>query len=274
MHGSPISDLVPILTAARVELETVSVAGDRRTLCMGPGFFTSYRRNLIRSDEILVSLILPWTCEEQHFVALKQARRRDDDIAIVNIAVNVIFEHQSHKIKYLDLAFGGMAPTVVTAPISSERARGKEWDSDLVEIVSDALANELPLDPGAPGGMILYRRSLTLSLFFKAFLAISRDLKRDIAPDEISGADNFCTLPPKSTQTFEKIPDKQEPWNPIRRPHVHASAFKQATGGLCFWTVFYQSSEFFFHISKRNRSAYLDSLSCFCDFVKLWNLGC
>ncbi|XP_055712737.1 xanthine dehydrogenase [Phlebotomus papatasi] len=230
MHGSPISDLVPILTAARVELETVSVAGDRRTLCMGPGFFTSYRRNLIRSDEILVSLILPWTCEEQHFVALKQARRRDDDIAIVNIAVNVIFEHQSHKIKYLDLAFGGMAPTVVTAPISSERAKGKEWDSDLVEIVSDALANELPLDPGAPGGMILYRRSLTLSLFFKAFLAISRDLKRDIAPDEISGADNFCTLPPKSTQTFEKIPDKQEPWNPIRRPHVHASAFKQATG--------------------------------------------
>ncbi|XP_055681417.1 xanthine dehydrogenase [Lutzomyia longipalpis] len=231
MHGSPISDLIPIFTAAKVELEVMSVSGQNRSIPMDGNFFTGYRRNLIRADEILVALTLPFTREEQHFVALKQARRRDDDIAIVNIAVNVIFEGmKSTKVKSLDLAFGGMAPTVVTAPKASALAKGKEWNQDLVEAVCDTLASELPLDPGAPGGMILYRRSLTLSLFFKAFLAISRDLKLDVADEEISGADAFKALHPKSTQTFEKVPDGQEPWNPIRRPQVHASAFKQATG--------------------------------------------
>uniref|UniRef100_A0A7G3B8P1 Xanthine dehydrogenase n=1 Tax=Lutzomyia longipalpis TaxID=7200 RepID=A0A7G3B8P1_LUTLO len=231
MHGSPISDLIPIFTAAKVELEVMSVSGQNRSIPMDGNFFTGYRRNLIHADEILVALVLPLTREEQHFVALKQARRRDDDIAIVNIAVNVIFEGmKSTKIKSLDLAFGGMAPTVVTAPKASALAKGKEWNQDLVEAICDTLASELPLDPGAPGGMILYRRSLTLSLFFKAFLAISRDLKLDVANEEISGADAFKALHPKSTQTFEKVPDGQEPWNPIRRPQVHASAFKQATG--------------------------------------------
>ncbi|XP_059609596.1 xanthine dehydrogenase [Phlebotomus argentipes] len=230
MHGSPISDLVPIFTAAQIELEVISVAGERRTLRMGPGFFTGYRRNLVKPDEILVSLLLPKTSEKQHIVAFKQARRRDDDIAIVNIAVNVIFEPQSNKVASLELAFGGMAPTVVTAPKSSAVARGKQWNSALVEEISDVLASELPLDPGAPGGMILYRRSLTLSLFFKAFLAIAKARNFQIPAEEISGAETFHALPPKSTQTFEKVPDGQEPWNPIRRPQVHASAFKQATG--------------------------------------------
>ncbi|XP_059609594.1 xanthine dehydrogenase-like [Phlebotomus argentipes] len=230
MHGSPISDLIPIFTAAQIELEVISVAGEPRTLRMGPGFFTGYRRNLVKPDEILVSLLLPKTSEKQHIVAFKQARRRDDDIAIVNIAVNVIFEPQSNKVASLELAFGGMAPTVVTAPKSSAVARGKQWNSALVEEISDVLASELPLDPGAPGGMILYRRSLTLSLFFKAFLAIAKARNFEIPAEEISGAETFHALPPKSTQTFEKVPDGQEPWNPIRRPQVHASAFKQATG--------------------------------------------
>uniref|UniRef100_A0A1L8DYE4 Xanthine dehydrogenase n=1 Tax=Nyssomyia neivai TaxID=330878 RepID=A0A1L8DYE4_9DIPT len=230
MHGSPISDLIPIFTAAGIKLVVKNVAGEERTLDMNGKFFTGYRRNLIRPDEVLVALILPWTREEQHFVAFKQARRRDDDIAIVNIAVNVIFQPNSTIVKSLELAFGGMAPTVVTAPKASAVAQGKEWNKDLAEAVCDTLANELPLDAGAPGGMILYRRSLTLSLFFKAFLSISRDLKLELADEDISGADSFQALHPKSTQTFEKVSDQQEHWNPIRRPQVHASAFKQATG--------------------------------------------
>ncbi|GAB0088991.1 Xanthine dehydrogenase [Sergentomyia squamirostris] len=230
MHGSPISDLIPIFTAAGIQLTVVNVDGKRRCIQMGPGFFTGYRRNLIQANEILESLEIPWTRKDHHFVAFKQARRRDDDIAIVNIAVNVIFEPGSKKIKSLEMAFGGMAPIVATAEKTSAIARGREWNLDLVESVCDSLASELPLDPGAPGGMILYRRSLTLSLFFKAFLTVSKELGCPLAAEELSGADTFHALEPKSIQTFEKVPESQEPWNPIRRPQVHASAFKQATG--------------------------------------------
>ena len=83
--------------------------------------------------------------------------------------------------------------------------------------------------------MILYRRSLVLSLFFKAYLAISQSLenkfgKTKIDDREKSGANGFHALPLKSAQLFEKVVDTQSKTDPIRRPKVHASAFKQVTG--------------------------------------------
>ena len=38
------------------------------------------------------------------------------------------------------------------------------------------LAEDLPLAPGAPGGMEAYRKSLTLSFFFKFYLAVLKQI--------------------------------------------------------------------------------------------------
>lgn len=59
MTGSPISDMNPILTAAAIELEVASLKDGTRKVRMGTGFFTGYRRNIIRQDEVLVSLFFP-----------------------------------------------------------------------------------------------------------------------------------------------------------------------------------------------------------------------
>lgn len=75
---------------------------------MGKGFFIGYRKNIIKSDEALISILLPFTTENQHFLAYKQAKRRDDDIAIVNLALNVQFEPGTNVVKMLNMAFGGM----------------------------------------------------------------------------------------------------------------------------------------------------------------------
>lgn len=203
---------------------------------MGKSFFTGYRKNVIEPDEVLVSLSIPCTTENQYFLAYKQAKRRDDDIAIVNIALDVKFIPGTDEVKALNMAFGGMAPTVAMASNTSALAVGKKWNSELVEIINKELINELPLASSAPGGMILYRRSLTLSLFFKAYLHISQELEKTfgdripISEREKSGAQLFHTLEPKSTQFFEKVPEGQENTDPVGRPQVHASAFKQATG--------------------------------------------
>lgn len=59
--------------------------------------------------------------------------------------------------------------------------------------------------------MVTYRRSLTMSLFFKAYLSISQTLgqqdsdKSLVAEKDRSGAAAFHTLTPKSTQLFEVI---------------------------------------------------------------------
>lgn len=148
-------------------MEVASLARGSRRVHMGNGFFTGYRRNIIEPDELLVWLTIPCTTRDQYFHAYKQAKRRDDDIAIVNMALNVTFQSGKDVVANMHVAFGGMAPTVVLAPDACAAIIGKRWNRRLVEQMNDALMVELPLAPSAPGGMILYRRSLTLSLFFK-----------------------------------------------------------------------------------------------------------
>lgn len=226
------SELEKISFRLRVE----SIQRGPRYVKMGYGFFTGYRRNIVEPDEVLVSIFFPYTKDDQYFLAYKQAKRRDDDIAIVNLALNVEFEPDTNKVKMLNMAFGGMAPTVAMTPKTAAIAVGKTWDEDLVEQVNKELIGELPLAPSAPGGMILYRRSLTLSLFFKAYLDIAQKLESkkvaisNIAEKERSGAGTFHTLMPQSVQLYEKVPDNQPNVDPVGRPKVHMSAYKQTTG--------------------------------------------
>ncbi|ALC47458.1 ry [Drosophila busckii] len=237
MTGSPISDMNPVLSAAGAQLELASLDGGRRTVHMGSGFFTGYRRNVVKPEEVLLGIHFQKTTPNQHVVAFKQARRRDDDIAIVNAAINVRFKPDTNVVQCIQMAFGGMAPTTVLAPRSSQLMRDKLWNRELVEQVANSLCEELPLDASAPGGMIAYRRALVMSLFFKAYLAISRRLcdAGILTPDAVpsserSGADSFHTPVLRSAQLFERVSSEQPTHDPIGKPKVHASALKQATG--------------------------------------------
>ena len=57
--------------------------------------------------------------QHEYVFAFKQARRREDDIAIVNTAMRVLLEKQTDssfwQIKDCSFSFGGMAPTTVMA---------------------------------------------------------------------------------------------------------------------------------------------------------------
>ncbi|XP_055386170.1 xanthine dehydrogenase [Condylostylus longicornis] len=239
MTGSPISDLNPILTAAKVSLEVRSFKSTKemtRTVHMGEGFFTSYRKNVIQPHEVLVSIKIPKTELNQYTIAYKQAKRRDDDIAIVNGAFNIIFKTNTNVVEKIDMAFGGMAPTTVMAPITSKLLEGKTWSEQVVEIAAQSLCKELSLSPSAPGGMVSYRRALVLSLFFKTYLAVAQQLENNrivgvkLSEKEKSGADVFHGKIPSSAQLYEKRLDSTSVHDPIGQPKVHSSAFKQATG--------------------------------------------
>lgn len=234
MTGSPISDLNPIFLASQIELEVQSKANGLRRIIFDDKFFTGYRRNVVAKDEVLVAINIPYTKETQYFYAYKQARRRDDDIAIVNAAINVTFIPHSLVIQDINLAFGGMAPTTVTAPNTKRNLIGKTWNRNTLESAFDYLIQDLPLDPSAPGGMIQYRRSLTLSFFFRAFLAISEQLQSQFSEiyldkREKSAIAGFQNGVPKSSQYFQVL-KTNEKINSIGQPIPHMSAFKQATG--------------------------------------------
>ncbi|CAB3367423.1 Hypothetical predicted protein [Cloeon dipterum] len=229
MTGSPISDLNPIFMAAGCVLEVSSASKGSRKVTMDATFFTGYRRNVISPEEVLVSITIPFTKENQHFLAYKQAKRRDDDIAIVNAAFNLTLNSQKEVAK-LSMAFGGMAPTTILATKSAKALKGKEWNEQTLEAALDLLVQEIPLSPGAPGGMILFRRSLTLSFFFKFYLSVQQSLNGVVPEEAKSATRQFHSLPTKSAQYHEVVPEGQALHDLVGRNVPHLSGSKQATG--------------------------------------------
>lgn len=105
-----------------------------------------------------------------------------------------------------------------------------------MEELYSSLIDDLPLDPSAPGGMIQYRRALTLSFAFKVYLQVSESLNQagfstETIPERIkSAAAGFQSPELKSSQYFQVVPKDQPDLDPVGRPITHLSAFKQATG--------------------------------------------
>jgi len=62
--------------------------------------------------------------QDQYFYAYKQAKRRDDDMAVVNLAANVEFKPRTDIIQDINLAFGGMADVTVVAVKTKKKLIG------------------------------------------------------------------------------------------------------------------------------------------------------
>lgn len=235
MTGSPISDLNPIFMASETVLYLKSLKGSRKVV-MDKNFFTSYRKNIVLPEEVLVAIEIPFTKKNQYFKAFKQAKRREDDIAIVNIALNVEFEDQSSKISKINIAFGGMAPVTILGVETCKQITGLQWNDDLLSKVYSALLKELQLSPTAPGGMVKYRQSLTLSLFFKIYMEICEELQKNktecpkVGARDKSAIGGFEHYKQKGSQYFHIPINSQAKCDPVGYPIPHVSAMKQATG--------------------------------------------
>ncbi|XP_042880077.1 xanthine dehydrogenase/oxidase-like [Penaeus japonicus] len=237
MTSSPISDLNPLLAAAEARLTVTSKEKGEREVVMDQNFFTGYRQNLIRPEEVLVTIHIPYTQQVSPYVSSLPSRRRDDDIAIVNAGMRVAFRPDSIAVERLRLAFGGMAPTTVMALSTMKELEGRCWDSALMEAGTSLLLQDLPLSASAPGGMVEYRRALTISLFFKFYLSVRGRLSEQFPSlvHPLTKAEQTATqvhryIPPQGTQLFQSVPPGQHSLDPIGRPITHASAFKHATG--------------------------------------------
>ncbi|XP_071503432.1 xanthine dehydrogenase/oxidase-like [Diadema antillarum] len=236
--GSPISDLNPIFMAGQCTLELVSRSGGTRTVTMDENFFTGYRRNIIQPEEILKSITIPCTQQNEYFYAYKQSPRREDDIAIVNAGMRVVFEEGTDIIKDITLAFGGMAATTVLALQTMKKLVGKHWKESMLDTAFSSLADDLPLPPGAPGGMEAYRRSLTLSFFFKFYLMVLEQMAvtqssvgmETVSSSYKSATSQFKHVEVNGTQFYQEVAPGQPKRDPVGRPLVHKSALKQTTG--------------------------------------------
>jgi xanthine dehydrogenase/oxidase len=173
--ASPISDLNPVFVATGTTLHAKTKDGEV-TIPMRE-FFKGYRTTALPPAAVITRLSIPLCGQGEFIRAYKQAKRKDDDIAIVNAAMKIKLS-KSNAIEDVSLAYGGMGPTTVQAKKTMEYLKGKTWgEPEVLEGAFNALEQDFNLAYNVPGGMPVYRKSLALGFFFRFWHDIGAELK-------------------------------------------------------------------------------------------------
>ncbi|KAH0900779.1 hypothetical protein HID58_040282 [Brassica napus] len=231
--ASPISDLNPLWMASRAEFRIINCSGEVRSV-PAKDFFLGYRKVDMGSNEILLSVFLPWTRPLEYVKEFKQAHRRDDDIAIVNGGMRVFLEEKGQELFVSDasIAYGGVAPLSLRARKTEEFLIGKKWNKGLLQDALEVIQSDVLIKEDAPGGMVEFRKSLTLSFFFKFFLWVSHDVHNvypaieTFPPSHVSALQSVPRLSRSGKQDYETVKQGTS----VGSPEVHLSARMQVTG--------------------------------------------
>ncbi|KAL0936321.1 xanthine dehydrogenase [Colletotrichum truncatum] len=227
--ASPISDSAPVLLAAGAKVVVRSQSKGTLDIPLS-SWFIRYRTTALPQDGVITQIAIPLPPENVQEVtkAYKQAKRKDDDIAIVTAGLRVRL-NEDGIVEDCAFAFGGMAPTTAIANQAQQAVAGKRWaEVATLEAGIDALLEQFDLGYGVPGGMAQYRRVLTISMFFRfwhevvhdlSLANVDADLIQEIHRDISKGnRDNYtASMKNRGTQT-------------VGRPIPHLSALKHCTG--------------------------------------------
>ena len=225
--ASPISDLNPVFVATNTVLIAKSL--ERETEIPTSEFFQGYRLTALPADAIIANLRIPISKgPREHLRAYKQSKRKDDDIAIVNAALRVSLD-EGYAVESVDLVYGGMAATTVSAKEAMQYLRGKKWtDPSTLEGTMNALERDFDLRFGVPGGMATYRKSLAFGFFYRFYYEVLSELnisESDIDEDvrgEIERAISSGQKDHDAAMEYEqRVLGKAKP---------HVAALKQCTG--------------------------------------------
>ncbi|ESO98488.1 hypothetical protein LOTGIDRAFT_142910 [Lottia gigantea] len=231
MTASPISDLNPVFQACGAVLYVQSKDQKVRMVPMNINFFTGYRKTVVEDNEILVSLVIPFSNQNEYIQSYKQAIRKDDDIAIVNSGMRVVFKDQSDIIEDLYLSYGGMAPTTVMAKQTMEQLKGRKWNEEVVKIACEYLEKDLPLSHDAPGGTVEYRQTLTTSFFFKFYLSVTQQLaQRGIGDLKAIPESDLSAIRNPDYGVCQGIQIFDDSETELGKPLPHSSALQHASG--------------------------------------------
>lgn len=234
------SDLNPILAAGNTTINVMSKEGERQIPLNGP-FLEKLPEADLRPEEVIVSVSIPHSAEWQFVSGLRLAQRQENAFAIVNAGMSVEFEEGTNTIKDLQMYFGSVAPTVVSASQTCKHLIGRQWDDQMLSDACHLVLEEIRIPPDAKGGMVEYRRTLIISLLFKFYLKVQRWLNEmdpqkfpDIPEKFVSALDDFPIETPQGIQMFQCVDPKQPQQDPVGHPVMHQSGIKHATGEAIF----------------------------------------
>nr|XP_006820662.1 PREDICTED: xanthine dehydrogenase/oxidase-like [Saccoglossus kowalevskii] len=259
MTASRLSDLNPLLMVAGVTLNIASHKDGLNTLPLNSDFYTGYRSTVLSSDQVLVSLSIPCSKENEYcagYKVKKYVHRRDKNTDIISSGMRVLFERNTDKVKEISICFSGMGPTIVMATSVSKHIVGRKWNESLLTEVMHLLSEQFPL---ASQRMADYRKALLQSFFLKFYIKVN----------EHCGVMNIVQLPDshrsavtttdkialRSTQTYQPVPDHQRNSDLVGRPTMNESSSALVTGEAVFLDDMpCQEGELFFSMVTSTRA--------------------
>ena len=105
--SSPIGDLAPLLMVLNSDINVFGKNGIKKTNIKN--FFKGYRKNILKKDEIILSIEIPYPNKKNKFFSWKLSKRYDQDISTISLAINI--QTQKNIIKEIQMAAGGVAAT-------------------------------------------------------------------------------------------------------------------------------------------------------------------
>ncbi|KAF6006640.1 hypothetical protein HII13_004919 [Brettanomyces bruxellensis] len=240
--ASPIADLNPIFVAcgAIITAEKLTEDGklEKTHIDMRDNFFTGYRRHKLPTSSLITEIFIPDTADNEYIHCYKQCKRKDDDISIVTACLRMELDDEGNVLDST-LVYGGMAPITKNSPKAEKTIKGKNiYNSSFNEECCKCLSeDDYKMPYGVPGGAASYRRSLTLSFFYKFWqyvLATAPIPKANVATiqcrDAILDVDSLSEVTRVQKHGYREMNTPGHKTGIIGKPIVHVNAIKQATG--------------------------------------------
>ncbi|XP_038983377.1 xanthine dehydrogenase-like isoform X2 [Phoenix dactylifera] len=232
--ASPISDLNPLWMASGAKFQIIDCKGNIRT-DLAIDFFLGYRKVNLAHNEILLSIFLPWTRPFEFVKEFKQAHRREDDIALVNAGMRAFLKEDNGNwiVSDVSIVYGGVAPIPLIASKTESFLVGKKWNKKLMQDTLQILKEDVPLAEDAPGGMVEFRKSLTLSFFFKFFSWVTHKMNEKVSFMEGLHKTDLSAIQPYSrpSSTGSQCYEMTRHGTAVGLPIIHLSSKLQVTGG-------------------------------------------
>jgi xanthine dehydrogenase small subunit len=182
-NASPVGDTLAALLALDASL--MLQQGKARREVPLDGFFTGYRKTLLRKGELIASIRLPVRSPNRDFRAYKVSKRFDQDISAVCGAFAVTLT--GGRVRDVRIAYGGVAATPVRAHACERALLGRPWDAASLAAVLPVLDGELaPISDARATSA--YRRLVARNLLRKFQLETAPERGAPPAATRVLGA--------------------------------------------------------------------------------------
>ena len=169
--SSPIGDLAPVLLVLNSKLNIFGKDG-QESIPINK-FFKGYRKNILKKDQILVSLEIPIPSKSNKLFFWKLSKRFDQDISTISLAINI--KTQNQIIKDLYIAAGGVAEIPKDLNELSRKMINKNIDQ-AIKLAIDNIDNYIrPISDLR--GTSVYRTTSFKGLFKRLKQCLEDDIK-------------------------------------------------------------------------------------------------